>query len=314
MKIKLNRKNIIFLVAILLVVLAALWWFLGRRNNQTATIDDLPVWELSDGTTVYREMEIGKGSLTVSLVVQSPASAKEGTKIYQTIPKEIAASAKDLKFSVEPEIVQDDPVVLWSTCKTNCPKEQGFLDMTKTLATGIAMTIRDVGLNYLTNTCSTEVAKKWIKDAGYKEGEFFGCSQYMRYLEKEVAMRQTAEWQNKLEQGKIKNTYEPTDSQYQTIQQSAKKQIQAQNKTTTTAAKKKNNATTTAAKKGDSCQYCSQIKCRDCKSGFDVCRSDKTGCTSCNTDADCLDTHFCSGGAGCFLKESEIHKRARETK
>lgn len=67
----------------------------------------------------------------------------------------------------------------------------------------------------------------------------------------------------------------------------------------------------TSLKKSDPCQYCSQIKCSDCKRSYDICRSDKTGCTSCNTDADCSDTHFCSSGAGCFLKESEIRKRAQ---
>lgn len=315
MKINFNKKVFIVGGVILMIVAIALGWYLyQKKNNQIAIIDDLPIWELNNGTTVYREMEFDGKKLTVSIVVQGPEDMVEGTKIYEVIPKEIAASAKDLKFNVEPEVVEDDPVVLWSTCKTNCPKDQGVLDITATLAKGLITTIRDAGLNYFSDTCATQTAKKWIKDAGYKQGEFFGCSQYIRYMEKEVAMRQTAEWQNKLEQGKIKNTYEPAVSQYQIHQQTAKKVINEQKKTqqqtqTQTQPKNKSQQTTTPTKKSNSCDYCGTIKNSNSKTGFYVCRSDKTGCTSCNTDADCLDTHQCVDGVLCNLKESEIHKK-----
>lgn len=312
MKINFNKEVLKAGGAVVIIIAITLgWYFYQKKNNQTAIIDDLPIWELDDGTMVYREMKFDGKKLTTSIMIQSPENATEGTKIYEVIPKEIAASAKDVQFSVEPIIIQDDPIILWSTCKSNCPKDQGILDMTATLAKGLITTIRDAGLDYFTDTCATQTAKDWVKKAGYKEGEFFGCSQYIRYMEKEVAMRQTAEWQNKLENGKIKNTYEPTDSQYKKIQTAAKNTINEQKKQTPSAvapAKTKTKTTTPTTKAGP-CDYCASIKNLNTKTGFDVCRSDKTGCTSCNTDADCLDTHKCVDGVLCNLKESEIHKK-----
>ena len=308
-----NKAVVIGGIIVLIAIAAAMAGKFWPRATETATIDDLPIWVLDNGATVYRELEFDGKKLTRNIVIQNLDGVTDSAKIYETIPKEIAASAKDLQFNVEPQVIEDDPVVLWSVCKKNCGKEQGVLDMTATLAKGIITTVRDAGLHYFSDVCTTKTAKDWLKKAGYKEGEFFGCSQYIRYMEKDVALRKTAEWQNKLEQGKIKNTYEPTASEYKIYQQTAQKAISEQKKTQQqTQTKTKTQQTTTPAKKSDPCQYCSQIKCGDCKSGIDICRSDKTGCTSCNTDADCLDTHFCSNGAGCFLKESEIRKRNKK--
>lgn len=302
-------KKSVFIILGIVIILALVGlgiYFWQKTRAKKIVINDLPIMVLADKTAVYREMTIDqKGNIEKTITLQNLGDQPaDNLEIYEAIPKEIAPSAKDLTFSVQPQIIEDDPVVLWKTCgnssdPTACSnKGPGFFELGK----NILKLARNAGLNYLTDTCNTKTAKDWIKTAGYKEGDFFGCDQYIKYIERTIEERTTTEWQNKSANSQVTRTIPAGSAEYKQIQNQVKK-------ITTTAAKK--TAAPTTSKKSEPCQYCSTIKCRDCKTGFDVCRTDKTGCTSCNTDADCLDTHFCSGGAGCFLKESEIHKRAK---
>ncbi len=121
-----GRRKIAVLVGVLILVLGVIgyFWFSNKLVSKPTVMDDLPIWLLRDGkVAVYREMEIGNGSVTANVVVSNLGNEDQSNvQIYETIPKEIAQSASTLEFSSEPEIIEDDPIILWDV--GNVPRSE----------------------------------------------------------------------------------------------------------------------------------------------------------------------------------------------
>lgn len=296
-----QNKNKIFIIIIALVILAliigGIFYFRSKNSLQIepTVIDDLPIWILEDGNTaVYREVNIGENQLEKNIVLVNLQDQElVETEIYEAIPKELAASVTDLQFSIEPKIIEDDPIVLWSTCKSGkvC-KEPGLLEMTQNLAAALFTITRDVGLTYFSDVCSTKTAKAWIKGAGYKEGTFAGCSYYIKYLERDIQERTSKDWQNKSVNSKIAQNLEPGTSQYQQIQSKAKKAIPSQQ--TSTSSKTPTKTTPTGK---DCAALCQQVQCKNCRSGYMYCNQQGNGCVECYSDSDCPSGRYCGNNA-----------------
>lgn len=108
------------IVIVILAVLVSLFLFKDRLFNQSvASFDEFPIWLLRGGkVAVYREIEIKNDAVVTHVVVSNLGdSDQEDVKIYQSIPKEFAASAQDLVFNVAPEIIEDDPVIAYTLKK-----------------------------------------------------------------------------------------------------------------------------------------------------------------------------------------------------
>gem|GEM_PF-3227585 len=73
---------------------------------------NLPTEKLAVGS-INRKLEFNKvgENYTSSLVLEFDAVSSY--ELIETIPKSFAASASDLEFSIQPEIIEDDPVVKW---------------------------------------------------------------------------------------------------------------------------------------------------------------------------------------------------------
>lgn len=59
-----------------------------------------------------KKAEVAGGKTKIRIKV-TPIRGMKNFTIYEEIPKSIAQSAKDIVFSIEPEIIQDDPLVAW---------------------------------------------------------------------------------------------------------------------------------------------------------------------------------------------------------
>lgn len=113
---------IIGLIVIALLGLAAffVFYFAGMKAAPPAKVplaidDQQPIWLLRDGqVAVYRQTEFYKDEVVSRVVIDNlSGQAQPDVKVYEVIPKEIAQSASELKFSAAVTVVEDDPIILW---------------------------------------------------------------------------------------------------------------------------------------------------------------------------------------------------------
>lgn len=90
-------------------------------NQLLFTIDEYPIQLLRESdVAVYRQVDIYEDSVRKHVVIMNTSDGNyEDIKIYESIPKEVAQSAKQLVFNEQPEIIEDDPLVLWNLGKLN---------------------------------------------------------------------------------------------------------------------------------------------------------------------------------------------------
>ncbi len=113
-----HKKALIIIIGIVIVVIGIFYalLFAGvsvKVSKPIAVIDDLPIWLLRDGkAAVYQEIVIFEDKVKKEIVVNDlDDSSSENIEIYEYIPKEIAQHASDLKFNVQPQIIEDDPLI-----------------------------------------------------------------------------------------------------------------------------------------------------------------------------------------------------------
>lgn len=115
------HKKVLIIIGIAVVISAAFLLFFLTSHKKAlskpiAVIDDLPIWLLRDGkVVVYQELVIFEDKVQKQIVVNNLADSEEqNVEIYETVPKEISQHASDLKFNIQPQIIEEDPLVLWN--------------------------------------------------------------------------------------------------------------------------------------------------------------------------------------------------------
>jgi len=232
-----GRRKIAVLAGALILVLGVIsyFWFSNKPVSKPTVMDDLPIWLLRDGkVAVYREMEIGKNSITTSIVVDNLGNTDQtDLKVYETIPKEFAQSASELEFSLEPEIIEDDPVVLWSVERRPVKSEPvGFtikhekdifemLDKCKQEGVGLEKFEKE-------QKAREEIAKEWGMDM---KNVNIACLRHWQ-SKYQWAQKQTEE-KYQAQREKIFKVLNVKDSEYKKIQNEAKKVINEEKKKAT---------------------------------------------------------------------------------
>jgi len=239
-------KNKIILIAafLLLVIFVVGFLFLKGKNITEAEeiiLDEYPIWLMREGkVAVYREMIISKDKLEKTIVIKNLTDEKqEGIKIYEIIPKEIAASASELNFSIQPDIIEDDPVVLWNIGRpkgvvTSEEKQKSGMEEVSSIWGGLGRLVigitRNVGIAYLTDTCEGKAAQQHIDSYLAEKGSGFGwldgCANYIHDLEKKAVEKTSDEWQNKMEENAVYKSLEPGTDEYQRIKSKIKQSKQ----------------------------------------------------------------------------------------
>ncbi len=118
-----NKKILIVgLIVIALLGLGAffVFYFTGMKTAPPAKVplaidDQQPIWLLRDGQiAVYRQTEFYEDEMVSRVVINNLSGQEQpDVKVYEVIPKEIAQSATELKFSAPVTVVEDDPIILW---------------------------------------------------------------------------------------------------------------------------------------------------------------------------------------------------------
>ena len=112
-----NKRNILMRVVPIVIAVLAAFYFISifQGDQAVAVIDDFPIWILRDGDiAIYREMNFSEDSMEKQIVVVNLSNEnQEGFQIYERIPKEFAENASDLEFSIQPTIIEDDPLIMW---------------------------------------------------------------------------------------------------------------------------------------------------------------------------------------------------------
>lgn len=108
-------KRLVFFISLAVLLISALAVYYFFLRPQVKTLDDFPIMVINDGqTAVYQEVKVTKDRLEKQIVVSNLGQdSQKEVKIYEYIPKEVAQKASELKFSVQPQILEDDPIVLW---------------------------------------------------------------------------------------------------------------------------------------------------------------------------------------------------------
>lgn len=116
---KLPFRAIIGFIA--LIALIAVGWkyrfslpFAGNRPLKT--FNEYPIWMIaSKNLAVYREMKIYPDRIEKQITFKkiSPDTESSGGVVYEVIPKEVAAYASLVSFSVKPKIITEDPTVMY---------------------------------------------------------------------------------------------------------------------------------------------------------------------------------------------------------
>jgi hypothetical protein len=222
MQLKLNNKKIIIFGAIIILLVAV--YFISFKSGDSrkvaATFDDFPIWLMRDGkVAVYRELDFYNDSLEKQIVVVNLGKENQtNLKIYESISKNIAQSVSELEFNVQPEIIQDDPVVAWNI-ETNKAGERILFTLGK-----------KINLSKVSDACKEEGVIQKMINLSLKPESFDDCMQYWRIVEEE-AQRQVEQDLKKQREGELlKKTeeirvIEPEDSEYQAIQKEAKKAL-----------------------------------------------------------------------------------------
>lgn len=159
-----NKKRFpsspIFLAILVVLALATggCFYFFPQKNLQEKTIDNFPVMLINNcKTAVYRELRVSKNSIENQIVVSGLTDEDQSaTKIYEFIPKEVAQKASDLEFSVQPQILEDDPLIMWhlGPLDGKKPKKIQYTvkrppEMTQCVEKGYVADVAKYGLNPL---------------------------------------------------------------------------------------------------------------------------------------------------------------------
>lgn len=113
-------KPLFLILAVVLAILSlGVYYFFLKP--QVKTLDDFPIMVINNGqTAVYQEVKVTKDKIEKEIVVSSLGNDNQKEiKIYEYIPKEVAQKASELKFNVQPQILEDDPIVLWKVDRSN---------------------------------------------------------------------------------------------------------------------------------------------------------------------------------------------------
>jgi hypothetical protein len=328
------KKYLVVVIVLIVAILAVAAFFIafqGKRivvlpqaPEEPMVIDDLPVWLLKDGkVAVYREITVDKTSVSQQIVVRNTSSQTQtAVPIYETIPKEIAQKASDLEFTVQPQIIEEDPVVLWSVDRVR-PGESvnlGFKVKGPTQGEAAVKALDNFWTKCLRPDLEglerykaeekelQEVIKKLeiSNDEDTRKAFIASCLRWWR-AKYEKAQKQA---QN-LQQAKDETAQivQPTDSQYKNIQQQAKAAIASQETKAQPAipaipATPASPASGKDIPEGSVCagdSDCSNWVCNNCVLGRKVCN--KGECVACTYDGHCKDGYQCQNNQ-CKAKQS----------
>ncbi len=223
---KINRKKILIIGAIVAIALlgTAIFYFFKPSflaKAPAATFDDFPIWLMRDGkVAVYRELDFYEDSIKKQIVVVNLGDESQSNlRIYESVSKNIAQHASDLKFNIQPnEIIDDDPAFYWNI-STNRAGEKILLTMgTK------------VNLSKVSDACNNEQAIQEILNLNLKPDSFDDCMKYWRIkeeqtqekIEKELAEARAKEAIPKSEPVKV---IKPDAPEYAAIQKKAKETL-----------------------------------------------------------------------------------------
>jgi len=222
---KFNRKKILIIGALIVIVaLSATFFYLKPfflSKAPAATFDDFPIWLMRDGkVAVYRELDFYKDSVEKQIVVVNLGDESQSNlRVYESVSKNIAQHAADLKFNIQPdEIIDDDPAFYWNI-SINRAGEKILLTMeTK------------VNLSKVSDACNNEQTIQEILNLNLKPESFDDCMKYWKIkeeqtqekIEKELAEARTKEAIAKSEPVKI---IKPDAPEYADIQKKAKETL-----------------------------------------------------------------------------------------
>lgn len=209
-KIKFNR---IFLVPIFIVLLGAGIFYFKKLSSTTKIMDNFPIMVINDGqNAVYQEVKVAKDKIEKEIVVSNlKGEDQKEVKIYEYIPKEVAEKVSELEFSVQPQIIENDPIVLWQV-EPSGPKP--------------------VQINYTVKKRMEETQclhPKYINEMQnvYKLDpfDFNDCSKYLhiKFLD---AVYKNQKRREQEEKDKVQ-LIQPGEEQYKDIQKKAKETIKA---------------------------------------------------------------------------------------
>lgn len=248
-------KKFILLISVTLLLISALAIYYFFFQSQTKTLDNFPIMVINDQTAVYQEVLVSKNKLEKNIIVSSFKNGnQQEVKIYEEIPKEIAEKASELEFSVQPQIIEEDPIILWDL--------------------GSPEANQPVKLTYKKRMEETQCAKpKYVNEMQniYKLDpfDFNDCSKYLhiKFLD---AMYKNQKRREQEEKDKVQ-LIQPGEAKYSEIQQKAKKKIAEQAKPTT--APKVDNSSKMSAEEAiaaiKKCQYSEYQKWGlDCKATY----------------------------------------------
>lgn len=97
---------------------------LGKGNyDWDKTINDYR--KTSNYINIKKSSTISDQRTTIHFKI-IPIRGMRNLTIFEYIPKYVAHSAQDIKFSVEPEVIQDDPLVAWHFAELNAPVDISY--------------------------------------------------------------------------------------------------------------------------------------------------------------------------------------------
>ncbi len=205
---------------IFLILGGAGFYFFQQKSSQTKILDNFPIMIINNGqAAIYQEVEVSRDGIKKEIVVSRVGEGEQKeTKIYEYIPKEVAQKASEIEFSIQPQIIEDDPFVLWKVEPSISESVQ------------LSYSVRVVKE---TTQC---VEKGYIIDMKnvYKLDpyNFNDCYKYLhiKFLD---AVYQNQKRREQEEKDKTQ-LIQPGEAKYQEIQQKAKKKIAGQVKPTAT--------------------------------------------------------------------------------
>lgn len=110
-----------------------------EKANEQVTIQKKIVYEKEEPKSGKTNQEF---STKVVIRIQ-PKENQTTIKVIEVIPKEVALSAKDLIYSVEPIILEDDPVIMWQLDNVDEPVELSYRVEKNVSVTGNTILLSD---------------------------------------------------------------------------------------------------------------------------------------------------------------------------
>jgi hypothetical protein len=213
-----KRPILIILAVVIVAVIAGISYFIYRwKISPSKTLDQLPIMLINGGkAAVYSQVKLKKDSVTTQIVVASLEGDQE-TTIYEYVPKEIAETASDLEFSIKPEIIEDDPLIMWNL--------------------GLLRKDKPVEIKYSTKPrlewtlCAEKKYFAEMDKLGLNAMVFDDCTKYIEMRFEEAVERNKRRREQELnDQVQL---IKPGEEQYQEIKKTAQKTITETEKETT---------------------------------------------------------------------------------